>query len=124
SQNGPVKPQISRPCGGALFAAFPWACGGIFDLMGGRSAELHKPEPNLNILYPRVLIPLLKGKIGKGKKILACAVIAARLGEGADFAAEWKEPPKFSCDPESGMLAIESKGVRIFIDRRSHGGLQ
>jgi hypothetical protein len=103
---------------GAILASFPRAAGGIADLSPGaprRRAELHKPEPNLNVLFPRVLVPLLRGRIGKGRSLLACAVMA---GRGASFAAAgavaavWSDRPGFAYDPEAG------KGVALLGSRR------
>jgi hypothetical protein len=44
--DAPVRPAISQSDVHGVFARFPWACGGIVDLVRNREAELHKPEPN------------------------------------------------------------------------------
>lgn len=48
---------------------------GITDLMHDRESKLIEPEPNTNYLYPRTMLPILTGKIEKGRHILACAVL-------------------------------------------------
>ena len=122
----PIKPAVACPEPGAIIAAFPWARGGIVDVpLGGeaaRRAELHKPEPNLNLLYPRVLIPLLRGRIGKGRTLLAAAVFAEPLareaGRAASFGANWLEgAPRLTLSDlvsgEGGAIARAELGGRI-----------
>ncbi|MDP3178701.1 MAG: hypothetical protein Q8M76_12420, partial [Spirochaetaceae bacterium] len=102
------RPELRREAG-ALSASFPWAFGAIVDLSPGavrREAELHKPEPNLNLLYPKVLVPMLSGRIAAGKNILACTVVGGAPGPGAMFA----ERPSFAYDPVSG-LGVASLGA-------------
>jgi len=63
--------------GGRLTAVLPWAWGAVADLAPGtRKAELHKPEPNLNVLYPKVLVPLLRVDLPPGTHWLVCQVDA------------------------------------------------
>jgi len=47
---------------------------------GAREAVVHKPEPNLNILHPRVLIPVLTTVLQPGTHVLAC-VVGAGAGQ-------------------------------------------
>jgi len=63
---------------GGLTLSQSWAWGTIADL-GVRQAVVHKPEPNLNILHPRVLIPALTTVLQPGTHVLAC-VVGAGLG--------------------------------------------
>jgi hypothetical protein len=42
----------------------------------GRRGGIVAPEPNLNLMNPRVRIPVLRGRIGPGTHFLACAVWA------------------------------------------------
>jgi hypothetical protein len=103
-----VKPRIVTT-GDSLLAAFPWAIGGIRDIpldgAQSRRAELHKPEPNLNILYPRVLVPILKGEIPRGRTVLACAVFAEPSNGG-----DWTEQPKVDFDAATGKVRILHDG--------------
>ncbi len=116
-----AKPELTRS-EGAIEARFPWARGGIRDIAVGealpRKAELHKPEPNLNILIPRVLIPILRGKIPMGRSILACAVFAEPLagesGARDDTLAgrpdPWIRPPVLDLDFDTGETRILHEG--------------
>ncbi|HWR10548.1 MAG TPA: DUF2264 domain-containing protein [Rectinemataceae bacterium] len=121
---GPVKPEISRPSQGALAASFPWAFGGITDLCGRRAAELHKPEPNLNILHPKVLIPILRGRIALGRNLLACAALAGEPAGGHAWETAWNDPPRFFLDRQAGTAIIEADGLRIAIKADDFGGLR
>jgi hypothetical protein len=115
----PVAPTLAADRPGALLASFPWAFGGIVDLAGGRRAELHKPEPNLNVLHPKVLVPLLRGSIPKGRSVLACAVIAGAIGggRGGEARAEaWAAPPRIEREPGTGLLRVEGLGRSIVLD--------
>jgi hypothetical protein len=123
--SGPRAPELERPREGALIARFPWAYGGIVDLILGavtaqagaaqatagaalRRAELHKPEPNLNVLYPKVLVPLLRGTLPRGRVVLACAVLAGLSGDGLE--AAWDSPPALGLDEASGRPRVEWAG--------------
>jgi hypothetical protein len=59
-------------------AAFPWGASRIAALEPDslRTASLIVPAPNLNILYPHVLIPVLEGSVEPGLSLLASAVRA------------------------------------------------
>jgi len=114
---GPVAPRLEAPRPGALLAAFPWAYGGIADLSGVRAAELHKSEPNLNVLYPKVLIPLLRGSISAGASLLACAVIAGVLGDGSSEAEAWATPPSLERAAD-GALVVEGWGRKVRLDAK------
>jgi len=75
-----------------ITVSFPWAASRIVDLspsqrMGNnrnsikpvslpRSADLLYPEPNLNVLEPSVVVPVLKGTIEAGITLWACVVRA------------------------------------------------
>jgi hypothetical protein len=112
-----VAPRITR-AEGSILAALPWASGGIVDLSPGlerRAAELHKPEPNLNLLYPKVLVPLLRGKIGKGETILACAVFAAS-GSSSGRDLPWDEVPAFTYDAAAGIGIAQRGSWRVELD--------
>ncbi len=117
----PVEPALDSPRPGALLASFPWAYGGIAELSGGRAAELHRPEPNLNVLYPKVLIPILRGRIGKGLSLLSCAVIAGVGSVGDEGAEAWASPPRIALDPASGKIAVRSGARLVELETRLRG---
>lgn len=86
---------------GSLRLAHPWAWGAVVDLSTpGRTAEVHKPEPNLNVLHPKVLIPLLRGSVSPGTTWLACAVAA---GMGPDRGLE---APRLEWGPSGPLRAV------------------
>lgn len=120
---GPDMPKIGASGPGSLRADFPWASGGIVDLSPSpRAAELHSPEPDLNLLHPRVLIPVLSGRIEAGLTVLACAVFALPLDAAGDAdaaLAEWERRPSFSYDEGTGEAAIVSGGKKLMIDTKA-----
>jgi hypothetical protein len=119
-KDGPSYPALSKPRRGALLASMPWAYGGIIDLGGTRGAELHRPEPNLNILHSRVLIPILRGSIGKGRSLLSCAVLAgiSEAGDEGDPSASgpWTAPPALIREGDAGKVLITYDGLRLTLD--------
>ncbi len=121
---GPYEPIVRSSGDGAVSAEYPWAGGGIRDIPcgersgGGRSggwrdAGLLAPDPNLNLLYPRVLIPILSGRIESGLGFLACAVLARPIeneGDAAAFRSAWESPPALAIDADSGIAEISCAG--------------
>jgi hypothetical protein len=102
---GPRIPLVEASSAG-IYAAVEGASGGILGLLAlgqadARRAELHKPEPNLNVLHQKIFVPLLRGELGPGSAILACAVLGAP-GDGGREA--WADPPSAVYDPESGCV--------------------
>jgi hypothetical protein len=71
-------------------ALYPWAASRIAALEGAfpgavqapvsRRGALVVPAPNLNVIHPVVVVPVLEGKLEPGTTLLACAVWA---GDGA-----------------------------------------
>ncbi|HWP68442.1 MAG TPA: DUF2264 domain-containing protein [Rectinemataceae bacterium] len=127
----PAKPILLRPSKSALLALFPWACGGIVDLQGIREAELHKPEPNLNILHPKVFIPVLRGRIAKSRSLTACAIFAEEFSIAAGgpdektmepWNTEWASPPRLILDRDEDAAIVEGGGSRIVIMLKESGG--
>jgi hypothetical protein len=117
----PLAPTLAADRPGALLASFPWGYGGIAELAGGRSAELHKCDPNLNVLHPKVLIPLLRGPIPKGRSLLACAVIAGCSGRG-DGADAWSSPPRLERDARAGLLRVVGSDRSVILDEAAARG--
>ena len=67
-------------------SADPALCSGIRDMTGNRRGEVVKPDPNTHLLWPRTLLPVLRGKLEPGEHWLVCAVYADSRGEVAGFA--------------------------------------
>jgi hypothetical protein len=93
----PVQDEASSPCG--AFIGYPWGGSRITALEAGnvRVGSLVIAAPNLNVLYPHSIIPVLCGAIPKGKTILVSAVHAG------DVESVTKEPL-----PEALRLFIRS----------------
>jgi hypothetical protein len=116
-------PPLVETEAGSLLARLPWASGGVkavFSLgaAGARKAELHKPEPNLNLLFPKVLVPLLSGGIEPGLSLLCCAVFAE---PGAPRDAEWLDPPAAIYDADTGRVEAGRGGIRVRIETGCRG---
>jgi hypothetical protein len=129
---GPYEPETLFPRPGAVFARYPWAVGGIMDLdswgkeEGGRRAEIHSPDPNLNLLHPRVLVPVLSGGVKAGRTFLSCAVLAFPIDREEDedrARAAWESPPSLEMDLETGVAEIRYAGRSRKIDTRIIPGL-
>ena len=73
-----------RPCdriastlhAGRDYAAASGAFGssGIFALRGYAAGEVISTEPNTNLMYPRCVLPTLRGRLAPGTHTLRCAV--------------------------------------------------
>jgi hypothetical protein len=88
---------------------FPWAASRIIglDLSGpARRGALIAPAPNLNVLHPSVLIPVLEGPVERGISLLACAVWAG------DPASE-EEPPRLLAVRENSFTVFDGGGTKI-----------
>jgi hypothetical protein len=129
---GPYRPETLSPRPGAIYAQYPWAAGGIMDLECdgeagcGRRAEIHAPDPNLNLLHPRVLVPLLSGRIEAGTTFLACAVLACPIDREEDeiaFRAAWESPPSLELDNTTGVAEIFYAGRARKIDTTKIPGI-
>ncbi len=75
---------------GTAWAEAPAGFSGIAALEGYEGAEILLPEPNTSLVFPRTVLPLLRGRIGTGRTLLRCAV----LGTGRDGPRKWKLMPK------------------------------
>lgn len=72
-----LPPERRSQAPGELTLVHPWAWGLVRDLSPNpRSTDVVKPEPNLNVLHPRVLIPVLRGTLEPGLHWLVCQVDA------------------------------------------------
>ena len=69
----------------------PESSSAIVDLLGNRSAELSPIEPNVNLLSPRVIAPLLRTTIEPGEHTFAAAFLGTR--GRARFDASWNSVP-------------------------------
>ncbi len=88
-ERGMEQPAISVEAKRCVVHA-PWGTSGIVALAGYDEVELVAPEPNTNLLYPRTLLPTLRGKLSPGEHMLVCAVLGAVVaGE-----AKWADVPE------------------------------
>ncbi|MDR1637902.1 MAG: DUF2264 domain-containing protein, partial [Treponema sp.] len=74
--------ENSSPSPGGSLAALPWGASRIEALEpdSSRTGGMVIPAPNLNILEPQVLIPVLEGALEPGKTLWICAVRAGDRG--------------------------------------------
>ena len=89
-----------------------WAWGAMACLSAPactRQAEVIRPEPNLNVLHPRVILPILRGRVEPGTSLLACAVAA---GVGSDTVI-WDSLPHLEHRPDGIEVIAGGRRVRI-----------
>lgn len=58
---------------------------GIRDLTGGRRPTVLRPDPNSHLLWPRTLLPALRGELAPGEHRLVTAVFADATGDPTGF---------------------------------------
>ena len=80
-------PHQALPDG--AFAAAPDRCSGIRGLTNNREGEIVRPDPNTHLLWPRTLLPTLRGTLKPGTRHLVTLVYADSAGNAAAFA----DPP-------------------------------
>ncbi len=90
----------------AIAAAYDWGVSGIVNLLGNRTPSLVVTEANTNLMFPRAILPNLKGKIDKGTHVLACAVFAGC--EKSYCEKEWEHAPVLTV--QDGIFKIEHEG--------------
>lgn len=105
-------PDLRRPTDQSLTVVHPWAWGTIVDRSPmARKAELHKPEPNLNVLYPKVLIPVLQGAMDPGTHWLVCQV-------DAGMGAQPRQPEAVVALRSDHLVVLEAgETVTVPLDR-------
>ncbi|MCX7787436.1 MAG: DUF2264 domain-containing protein [Spirochaetes bacterium] len=117
----PAVNYVTDPPG--VTVSFPWAASRIVELSPSqrigenrksikpihlpRSADLLYPEPNLNVLEPSVVVPVLKGTVEAGVTLWACAV---RAGDSESTVHD--SIPYLSCAPD-GTLSLSYKSDLI-----------
>ena len=106
-------PTISLGAGtdkASAVVGFPWGSSGIIHLGPGseRKGEVLTLEPNLNVLYPSTLVPVLKGAIPAGRTILCCAVLAGDA-ESA-FSGLSDQPPSVELSEDSVVTVFAGDG--------------
>ena len=86
-----VKPLLETAADGEAFIAFPDYASRITALENSslRKGAIAVPAPNLNIIHPSVVVPVLEGSLEPGKTVLVCAVIAGN----SDYVRAEKIPP-------------------------------
>lgn len=70
---------------GAALAATESLYSAIHDLNRTRRGEIVRPSPNGHLLWPRTLLPTLRGELEPGEHWLATAVYADASGQVPDF---------------------------------------
>ena len=68
------------------FAAARCLCSGIKDLTDHRTGDVVPPDPNTHLLWPRTLLPTLRGILEPGIRNLVTLVYADTAGDTAGFA--------------------------------------
>lgn len=63
-----------------------------------RAGVVMEPMPNTNLMFPRSLVPQLRGTIPAGRTFLASAVLASP--DVATFTTVWTTPPHFPSDSD------------------------
>ena len=91
----------------AASIVLPWGASRIVDLSlhTTRVGEIIILEPNLNILYPSALVPVLRGAVPPGRSILCCAV---RAGDGETTLSEI--PPSVLLSEDGSILVFAQDG--------------
>ena len=88
---------------------YDWGVSGIVNLMGPREPALVVTEANTNVMFPRAILPTLKGRLEQGSHILACAVFAGNEQEYCE--TKWNQPPTLS--EENGIYSVHYEGKTI-----------
>lgn len=88
----------------------PREASGIIDLHGRRKAFMVYAEPNTNLIYPRTLIPVIKGKIGPGTHLLVAAVLGS--SDVGPLSHYWNHPPVFHANRR--LVEIEYMNQLVF----------
>ena len=70
----------------SAYAANTQLCTGIKDLTENRTGEVVKPDPNTHLLWPRTLLPTLRGTLEPGTRRLVTLVYADTTGDASGFA--------------------------------------
>lgn len=75
---------------GSALAAANGRASGIRDMTGVRDAAVLRPDPNGHLLWPRTLLPVLRGDLNPGEHEMTTLVYANSEGETSGFA----HPPR------------------------------
>ena len=67
---------------------------GIHDVTGARHPAIVRPDPNSHLLWPRTLLPILRGTLAPGQHRIAAAVYADSTGDATGF----DQPPAMHKD--------------------------
>jgi hypothetical protein len=76
---------ITRQTGSGALAISLGLASGIRGLTGVRRAAVMRPDPNGHLLWPRTLLPVLRGPLAPGQHRIAAAIYADSTGDGAGF---------------------------------------
>jgi hypothetical protein len=85
-----------------------------------RSARVHAPHGNTSIMFPRTLVPQLKGDVqANTPTVFACAVLAGPEGKQTKSSA-WDKPPSVPSVDELETL-FKTKGVQVEVVKHYDG---
>lgn len=84
---------------------------GVAGKLGYERAELIYPNANTNVLYPRTVIPTLRGRLRPGNHWLIAAIYGNPACPGAKKSARIS-PPESAHEP-SGMVDVGQNEIRI-----------
>jgi hypothetical protein len=85
-----------------------------------RSARVHTPHGNTSIMFPRTLVPQLRGEVEANTPIVfACAVLAGPDGKKVKDSA-WDKPPSVPSIDELETL-FKTKGVQVEVVKHYEG---
>lgn len=87
---------------------FPWGFSYIADPSGKREASYVMPSPNLNCMAPCVLVPVLSGKIVRGKK--NCHICITGASSNTD---DMTKVPNVQYDDVNGSLTVNGKKIKL-----------
>lgn len=79
-------------------------CAGIRDLTGTRRGVVLRPDPNTHLLWPRTLLPTVRGRLEPGLHWLVTGVYADTDGDATGFgdgAPSWRQLDGLGLPPEA-----------------------
>ncbi|QQO10848.1 DUF2264 domain-containing protein [Breznakiella homolactica] len=107
-----VPPETRADTSREALVSFAWGASRIAALEAGsnRTGTLVEPSPNLNLLEPSGIIPVLKGKVKPGITIWVTAV---RAGDPGPAASE--KPPRVVIEDEKTAVVFRSGGTQAAV---------
>ncbi|WP_412761758.1 DUF2264 domain-containing protein [Paenibacillus macerans] len=103
--------QIGTLSEGGVLIGNSLGSSGVAGKLGYGQAELIYPNANTNVLYPRTVIPTLRGRLRPGNHWLIAAIYGNPACPGAKKSAR-NSPPESVHEP-SGMVDVGQNEIRI-----------